>query len=373
MVLVEPSTRAVRPRRPRSPQPRCAPRRPTVRRARRRRRSRFDPATASYVVDARRATAQGVDVDARPGRSHDALRRRRGHASRSHASSRARSAREGTTAVADCDRREPQRHARHGGLLHRRPSAPCPSTARRSASWLTVDAGASAARSTSAPTRAPSRRSSTAFPPRSIGRRSTRRRSSTRPARCCSTPTAGVVGRALDDHRRHRERPSPPSSPPATPSTRCPSRRCRSPRRASRACSRSTSASSACTSRRTAPSSTPGSISSGTTSHATTPGHFTINSKATVQTMNGSDRDAQATSRGTYSTPNVPWPMYFNGDQAFHGVYWHNNFGNQMSHGCVSMPESARAQLALRLVRRTAPTSGSTTDAYSVLGCPASI
>ncbi len=30
--------------------------------------------------------------------------------------------------------------------------------------------------------------------------------------------------------------------------------------------------------------------------------------------------------------------MYFNGDEALHGAYWHNNFGNRMSHGCVNMP-----------------------------------
>lgn len=39
-----------------------------------------------------------------------------------------------------------------------------------------------------------------------------------------------------------------------------------------------------------------------------------------------------------YCTENVPWITWFNGDQAFHGAYWHNNFGNPMSHGCVNMP-----------------------------------
>ena len=36
--------------------------------------------------------------------------------------------------------------------------------------------------------------------------------------------------------------------------------------------------------------------------------------------------------------------MYFNGDQAFHGVYWHNNFGHRMSHGCVGMPNGGRSR-----------------------------
>lgn len=80
-------------------------------------------------------------------------------------------------------------------------------------------------------------------------------------------------------------------------------------------------------------------ISSGLPNTPTYTGHYTINYKTPVQTMNGYDRDAAGNITGKYSTPNVKWPMYFNGGQAFHGVYWHNNFGNTMSHGCVGMPE----------------------------------
>ncbi|HNS02222.1 MAG TPA: LysM peptidoglycan-binding domain-containing protein [Anaerolineae bacterium] len=45
-----------------------------------------------------------------------------------------------------------------------------------------------------------------------------------------------------------------------------------------------------------------------------------------------------------YDLPNVPWVMYFtNRGHAIHGAYWHNNFGQPMSHGCVNMrPEEAR-------------------------------
>lgn len=39
-----------------------------------------------------------------------------------------------------------------------------------------------------------------------------------------------------------------------------------------------------------------------------------------------------------YCTEDVPWVTWFNGDQAFHGAYWHNNFGAVMSHGCVNVP-----------------------------------
>jgi lipoprotein-anchoring transpeptidase ErfK/SrfK len=37
--------------------------------------------------------------------------------------------------------------------------------------------------------------------------------------------------------------------------------------------------------------------------------------------------------------PDVPDVMYFNSEaEALHGAYWHNNFGNPMSHGCVNLP-----------------------------------
>ncbi len=40
-----------------------------------------------------------------------------------------------------------------------------------------------------------------------------------------------------------------------------------------------------------------------------------------------------------YYVPAVPWTMYFtNYGHALHGAYWHNNFGNVMSHGCVNLP-----------------------------------
>ena len=46
-----------------------------------------------------------------------------------------------------------------------------------------------------------------------------------------------------------------------------------------------------------------------------------------------------------YELPGVPWTLYFEPvtGVAFHGAYWHNNFGIQMSHGCVNMrPSDAR-------------------------------
>ena len=39
-----------------------------------------------------------------------------------------------------------------------------------------------------------------------------------------------------------------------------------------------------------------------------------------------------------YYLPNVPYVMYFYAGYALHGTYWHSNFGQPMSHGCVNLP-----------------------------------
>lgn len=45
-----------------------------------------------------------------------------------------------------------------------------------------------------------------------------------------------------------------------------------------------------------------------------------------------------------YSLPGVPWCAFFTGaGNAFHGAYWHNDYGQPRSHGCVNLPsESAK-------------------------------
>jgi lipoprotein-anchoring transpeptidase ErfK/SrfK len=53
-----------------------------------------------------------------------------------------------------------------------------------------------------------------------------------------------------------------------------------------------------------------------------------------------------------YELPGVPWVTFFaQHGVAFHGTYWHMNFGNRMSHGCVNM----RTEEALWLYRWTLP------------------
>jgi uncharacterized protein YgiM (DUF1202 family) len=45
-----------------------------------------------------------------------------------------------------------------------------------------------------------------------------------------------------------------------------------------------------------------------------------------------------------YDLPGIPWVAYFTASRiAFHGAYWHNDYGNPRSHGCVNMlPEDAQ-------------------------------
>ena len=83
-------------------------------------------------------------------------------------------------------------------------------------------------------------------------------------------------------------------------------------------------------------------ISSGLDISPTHQGRFAINWHVRSQTMTASDPNNPY---WNYEVPGVEWVMYFNGDQAFHGIYWHNNFGNQMSHGCVGMPNYRAQQI----------------------------
>ncbi len=46
-----------------------------------------------------------------------------------------------------------------------------------------------------------------------------------------------------------------------------------------------------------------------------------------------------------YYLPEVPYTMYFYGGYALHGTYWHDNFGEPMSHGCVNLNNDNAKQL----------------------------
>lgn len=68
-------------------------------------------------------------------------------------------------------------------------------------------------------------------------------------------------------------------------------------------------------------------------------GEWRIWTKLTSTRMAGGSK-----ALGTYyNLPNVPYTMYYYQGYGIHGAYWHNNFGNPMSHGCVNMkPEEAK-------------------------------
>jgi lipoprotein-anchoring transpeptidase ErfK/SrfK len=75
----------------------------------------------------------------------------------------------------------------------------------------------------------------------------------------------------------------------------------------------------------------------------TTPsGKFRINVKMPSKHMGSGDL-ASAADIGAYQLPGVPWTTFiqfqdrpFQG-HAFHGTYWHDNFGVPMSSGCLNM------------------------------------
>jgi len=74
-------------------------------------------------------------------------------------------------------------------------------------------------------------------------------------------------------------------------------------------------------------------VSTGRPGFDTPPGTYHILTKLLSQTMEG------VIGGEYYNVPNVPWVQYFtNYGHALHGTYWHNNFGNTMSHGCVNLP-----------------------------------
>jgi lipoprotein-anchoring transpeptidase ErfK/SrfK len=69
-------------------------------------------------------------------------------------------------------------------------------------------------------------------------------------------------------------------------------------------------------------------ISAGTLQHPSPVGTFNVYLKLVSQDMYGPG----------YYLPDVPYVMYFYSGYAIHGAYWHNNFGQPMSHGCINLP-----------------------------------
>lgn len=89
-------------------------------------------------------------------------------------------------------------------------------------------------------------------------------------------------------------------------------------------------------------------VSTGQDPNSTETGFFHVRIKFESQTMEGfTDSSGEVIALGgdadadgdLYSVDDVPHVMYFNYEaEALHGAYWHNNFGNRMSHGCINLP-----------------------------------
>ncbi|AKQ68877.1 hypothetical protein A176_005789 [Myxococcus hansupus] len=106
-------------------------------------------------------------------------------------------------------------------------------------------------------------------------------------------------------------------------------------------------------------------ISSGKQGTDTPEGLFRIWIKFAEADMTGSGTAGNE----TYRVATVPWTMFFQDDYALHTAYWHDRFGEPMSHGCVNLsPKDARLLYAWAapevptgwsMVHATADTPGS--------------
>ena len=67
-------------------------------------------------------------------------------------------------------------------------------------------------------------------------------------------------------------------------------------------------------------------------------GRYITNRKRPSRHMAAGDRAAS----NSYDLPGVPWVSYLTKSGiAFHGTYWHNDFGRPRSHGCVNVSSEA--------------------------------
>ena len=76
-------------------------------------------------------------------------------------------------------------------------------------------------------------------------------------------------------------------------------------------------------------------VSTGKSDTPTPSGIFQIQTKYPVARMSGED----------YNVPDVPNVMYYSGNYAIHGAYWHRSFGIPISHGCTNVAPDHAAWL----------------------------
>ena len=68
-------------------------------------------------------------------------------------------------------------------------------------------------------------------------------------------------------------------------------------------------------------------VSTGKPETPTLTGVFAVQYRFQTARMQGDD----------YDVPDVPFTMYYDGNYAIHGAYWHHNFGTPVSHGCINV------------------------------------
>ncbi len=76
-------------------------------------------------------------------------------------------------------------------------------------------------------------------------------------------------------------------------------------------------------------------VSTGKAETPTPAGIFKIQTKYPTARMQGED----------YNVPDVPHVMYYSGNYAIHGAYWHRSFGIPISHGCTNVAPDHAAWL----------------------------
>lgn len=98
------------------------------------------------------------------------------------------------------------------------------------------------------------------------------------------------------------------------------------------------------------------SVSTGRELTPTPRGTFTVFRKTPSRYMQG---PIPGISTNYYDLPGVPWNLYFTKQGAVvHGAYWHNDFGNPHSNGCVNVdPKEARelydwAEIGMQVIVR---------------------
>jgi len=75
-------------------------------------------------------------------------------------------------------------------------------------------------------------------------------------------------------------------------------------------------------------------VSTGKSKTPTVTGSFYIYDRYRYKRMRS---DVGRGKPGFYEVEKVPYTQFFHKDYAFHGAFWHNNFGQPASHGCVNL------------------------------------